>query len=97
MENEKLTITWFEKTAHKITLAAVANEVVDEAQQELFDKVLRRFPADKIKHIDVRELKMPQPMVQILVQLENLNADELLYIYHKKVPVYLLSELKKRA
>ncbi|SMD01654.1 DUF2249 domain-containing protein [Pedobacter nyackensis] len=93
---EKLIITWFEKTAHKISLTALPAEVHDEAQQGLFDKVLSRFPAHKIKYIDVRELEMPQPMIQILAQLEKMNADELLYIYHKKVPIYLLSELNRR-
>ena len=93
---EKLAITWFEKTVDKIAFAALPAKPHDEAQQGLFDKILSRFPADKIKYIDVRELKMPQPMIQILVQLENLNADELLYIYHKKVPVYLLSELNRK-
>lgn len=94
--SEKLIITWFEKTADKIELAALPTEPHDEAPQELFNKVFSRFPANKIKYIDVRELKMPQPMVQILAQLEKLNVDELLYIYHKKVPVYLLSELNRK-
>lgn len=94
--SEKLIITWFEKTADKIELAALSAEPHDEVQQELFNKVLCRFPPNKIRYTDVRELKIPQPMIQILAQLENLNADELLYIYHKKVPVYLLSELKRK-
>lgn len=94
--SDKLIITWFEKTADKIALTGLPTEAHDEAQQGAFDKILSRFPADKIKYIDVRELKMPQPMVQILARIENLNAGELLYIYHKKVPVYLLSELNRK-
>ncbi|HEY1024744.1 MAG TPA: DUF2249 domain-containing protein [Sphingobacteriaceae bacterium] len=43
--------------------------------------------------IDVRLLEMPLPMQTILKELKDLPQDKALYVYHKKVPVYLLDEL----
>lgn len=94
--NEKIIITWFEKTVHEIASARLSDEPDDAAQLESFDIALSRFPIDKIKYIDVRDLEMPQPMLRILALTENLKADELLYVYHKKLPVFLLQELNKQ-
>ncbi len=60
-----------------------------------FEKTLTRF-GGKVKRIDVRHLEMPQPMVTILGELENLSADEALYVVHKRVPQFLLPQLKER-
>lgn len=51
---------------------------------------------DRFKEIDVRDLEMPLPMVTILNELEDLPADQALYVHHKKVPQYLLPELEDR-
>jgi hypothetical protein len=39
---------------------------------------------------------MPLPMVTILSELEKLPEHKALFVLHKKVPVYLLPELKDR-
>jgi hypothetical protein len=39
---------------------------------------------------------MPQPMLRIIANLEELAVDELLYVHHKKLPVFLIPELTKR-
>lgn len=91
--NDELIITWFEKTAQESTAIDEPQEI---AQQHTFNKVFNQFQPDKIKYIDVRKLEMPQPLLRIMEQIENLNADELLYVYHKKTPVFLLPELRKK-
>lgn len=60
-----------------------------------FDKVLNDY-ADSMQQIDVRSLPMPQPMMTILSRLETLDVNEALFVYHKKVPVFLLEELRNR-
>lgn len=50
----------------------------------------------KIKTIDVRHLEMPEPMVTILEEIENLVNDHALFVHHKKVPQFLLPELEER-
>lgn len=62
----------------------------DEASfKELYDA----YPKDKIREIDVRHLEMPMPMRTILGELETLPKDWILYVNHKRVPLYLLEEL----
>ena len=46
--------------------------------------------------IDVRHLEMPEPMVTILNALTTLPENHLLFVHHKKVPQFLLPELKSR-
>lgn len=58
-------------------------------------EIMRRF-AGKLVEVDVRHLEMPGPMMTILETLETMPKDKALYVYHKKVPVFLISELKDR-
>jgi len=60
-----------------------------------WDKILDRFK-EKFITIDVRKLEMPLPMHTILDALENLPAGKALYVYHKRIPVFLLPELEER-
>lgn len=64
--------------------------------RKVFDLVLSRFDPQKITYIDVCHLEMPQPMLLIIEHIEKLSSDDVLYIYHKKVPVFLLPELDKK-
>lgn len=48
------------------------------------------------KEIDVRELEMPLPMINILDELEKLEEHQALFVHHKRVPQYLLSELDEK-
>lgn len=63
-------------------------KMVDEQE---FDEVCARF--EKVKEIDVRDLQAPGPMETILGILPDLEAGELLYVNHKRVPLYLLEEI----
>ncbi|HRO41571.1 MAG TPA: DUF2249 domain-containing protein [Flavipsychrobacter sp.] len=60
-----------------------------------FETILTRYQG-KMQEIDVRALPMPQPMMTILKAIETLDADKALFVYHKKVPLFLLPELKDR-
>jgi len=57
--------------------------------------LLTRY-TDKLVEIDVRTLEMPMPMMTILENLEALPPSKALYVHHKRVPVFLLTELKDR-
>lgn len=67
------------------------NVIFDDAGS--FEAVHQRFPREKIQEADVRHLEMPQPMHTILHELKTLPRDHMLYVHHKRVPVYLLEEL----
>jgi uncharacterized protein (DUF2249 family) len=51
---------------------------------------------DHIQKVDVRHLEMPQPMHTILEALDHLSSGTALYVYHKRIPVFLLPELVQR-
>lgn len=60
-----------------------------------WESLLKRY-ANKLVKIDVRHLEMPMPMMTILENLETLPPVNALYVHHKRVPVFLLNELKDR-
>jgi uncharacterized protein (DUF2249 family) len=51
---------------------------------------------NKTQIVDVRELDMPLPMVKILEALEELKPNNALFVFHKKVPVFLIPELHEK-
>lgn len=63
---------------------------------ERFTEIKKRFANEKIKEIDVRHLEMPMPMQTILGELSALKTDEVLYVNHKRIPIYLLEELAEQ-
>jgi uncharacterized protein (DUF2249 family) len=60
-----------------------------------WEEIIKRFE-NKMEVIDVRMMEMPKPMLTILGALENLADDTALFVYHKRIPVFLLPELKER-
>jgi uncharacterized protein (DUF2249 family) len=70
-------------------------ELPENAPELGFDDLERKF-AGKMIELDVRHLEMPMPMVSILESIENLDNDHALYVHHKRLPQYLLPELKQR-
>lgn len=87
---EDLVETYFHKKntgdTEITTQAAVFND---------WETVLQGF-GEKIQKIDVRHLEMPQPMLTILDALDHIPSDTALYVYHKRIPVFLLPELLER-
>lgn len=68
---------------------------VVKSDSESFQQKLASFGAKK-RVIDVRHLEMPEPMVNILTELEKLPDDHVLFVEHKKIPQFLLPELQSR-
>lgn len=60
-----------------------------------WDEMIQHY-SNKLQTIDVRALEMPLPMLTILDSLEKLPSDYALYVYHKRIPVFLLPELAEK-
>lgn len=60
-----------------------------------WEELLARFQND-LRTVDVRHLEMPLPMHTILEALDSLPADKALFVHHKRIPVFLLPELRER-
>lgn len=86
------TETWFYKEDGSQGEISLDANAMDEAKQG-FEEMLAKY-GDNIIEIDVRNLQMPLPMQTILATLEDLPADKALYVNHKRVPMFLLPELK---
>jgi uncharacterized protein (DUF2249 family) len=88
--SENLVNTYFHKTTS-------ANENIAGGTQSSgdWDNILLQFNNNLVT-IDVRHLQMPQPMHTILDTLETLPDDKALFVYHKRIPVFLLPELAER-
>lgn len=72
---------------------AVGEEVSASGDWEM---MLKQYENNLVE-IDVRHLEMPMPMMTILENLETLPEEKALYVHHKRIPVFLLTELKERA
>ena len=88
--DDQLVETYFYK---KGNAAVEINETENIA--EGWDEFMQKFK-DKMQTIDVRELEMPGPMLTILDALEKLPSETALFVYHKRIPVFLLPELRDR-
>ncbi len=88
---DNLVYTYFYKTSQapytaNLTKTDTAGNWEDKLQQY----------AGKMETIDVRLMEMPQPMLTILEALKNLPPEKALFVYHKRIPVFLLPELADR-
>jgi uncharacterized protein (DUF2249 family) len=89
-------ITYFNKSAiatEEISGMPLTEPAGDDKQ---FDLLLAGFFPDHISYLDVRNLEMPKPMLTILERTLHLTGGSALFVYHKKIPVYLLPELEKQ-
>lgn len=67
----------------------------EENISEGWDELLKNFEG-KLENVDVRHLEMPQPMMTVLEAIGKLPEDKALFVYHKRIPVFLLPELRER-
>lgn len=87
--------TWFLKRPQARSAAShPAGPGVRMDSAETFAAAVSAFLEEQIRRIDVRALPAPGPMQAILRELASLPAGQALYVYHKKVPVYLLEEIQ---
>lgn len=89
--SNELVETYFYKKMDQPTIEAKVKEGANSG----WDGVMQRF-IDKLVTVDVRELEMPLPMHTILSELDKLPDDCALFVYHKRIPVFLLPELSDR-
>lgn len=89
--NTELVNTYF----YKATPQAFVAETVKPSTSAGWNEILQRF-SGKLVTVDVRQLEMPLPMHTILEALETLPAEKALFVYHKRIPVFLLPELQER-
>jgi uncharacterized protein (DUF2249 family) len=90
--DDNLVETYFyKKHSYPIDHPQPANQPVDDG----WDSILEKFK-DNIQSIDVRQLEMPLPMITILAALDDLPPATALFVYHKRIPVFLLPELATR-
>ncbi len=87
--DENTVFTYFHNTSTKVLKTEPSKQEVG------WDEKLAEY-SQQLTTIDVRELEMPLPMLTILDELEKLPKEKALYVYHKRIPVFLLPELKER-
>jgi uncharacterized protein (DUF2249 family) len=92
--NEDLTETYFYR-ADTNGHAPVEVPVSATGGNNDWDELIDQFK-DDLEQIDVRHLEMPGPMMTILETLEKLQPGKALYVHHKRIPVFLLTELRDR-
>jgi uncharacterized protein (DUF2249 family) len=90
--NKQLVETYF----YKVTTSVQIDSTIELPSSKSWNKTLQKFTGN-IKYIDVRQLEMPLPMITIMEALQTLAPDELLFVYHKRIPVFLLPELTDRS
>ncbi|HEY8784159.1 MAG TPA: DUF2249 domain-containing protein [Mucilaginibacter sp.] len=93
MVEDHLVETYFFRKADFAEEAVTAKpkETLSKDWDEVFE-----ICKNKLITIDVRALEMPQPMIAILDSLGQLTVGDALFVYHKRIPVYLLPELAER-
>ena len=89
--SEHLTETYFYKNTESLPTEIL---LTPEVSKDWNEKLLEF--KNHIQTIDVRMLEMPLPMLKILDALNNLPAETALFVYHKRIPVFLLPELADR-
>src|SRR6185437_11262828 len=88
--DDQLIETYFYKTGDE-----TLNIDEEENSSDSWDELEKKFEG-KMQPVDVRQLEMPQPMMTILDSIEKLPKGNALFVYHKRIPVFLLPELKER-
>jgi len=82
--------TYFYRRAERSPVNLAHPPALDE-----WDGAMERFAGKQVV-ADVRRLEMPLPMLTILDKLKDLPAEHALFVHHKRIPVFLLPELKER-
>lgn len=89
--SDDLVNTYFYKKS--VTPVLVEQQETDYSKG--WDEVLNRFK-NQLENIDVRALEMPLPMHTIMEALLTLPKEKALFVYHKRIPVFLLPELEEQ-
>lgn len=91
--NEYHTFFFKQEKVHSKEKTAQISQIYNE-DEETFLHHKNKYQPDQIREIDVRHLEMPEPMHAILAALAELPKEHVLFVNHKRVPIYLLEELE---
>ena len=94
--NEGLVHTYFRKPVLSVESENPPQFELGQPKDLGFDYWAARWEG-RFRHLDVRPLPMPQPMVEILSQLQTLPSGQALWVTHRKVPELLFGELRQVA
>ncbi len=98
-KEDKLFLTYFLKKNSSLESEATEinkkNDTLEFHSKDSFKTILAGFSETQIKKLDVRHLEMPLPMQTILQELAVLKGEEILWVQHKRIPIYLLEEIKE--
>lgn len=88
--NEDLINTYFYKPSG---VDAIKAEIKNDPDS--WENMVQKYDG-RLTTVKVDKLEPPLPMLTILDELDKLPEDKALYVYHKRIPVFLLPELKDR-
>lgn len=74
-------------------VASDIKSLYTELSEDDFQAKLTQFSGELVE-LDVRNLEMPQPMMKILETIEEIEGDQGINVQHKRIPQFLLPELK---
>ena len=96
IDDEGVYHTYF-KAGEKVEASSNDNpeELYQKVSTEEYEKLLADFPGEIIT-LDVRMLEMPGPMIAVLEAVENLQDNQAIKVFHKKIPQHLLPELQPK-
>lgn len=94
-QEEGGVVTYFKKDPEGKRTGIVIHAAEPASDTAAFESIASRY-AGQMRSLDVRNLDMPQPMIQILDSLQRLPDGEALFVHHRKLPVYLLPHLQER-
>lgn len=89
--NVNLIQTYF----YRVKEASATGDLSMEAKSSGWEVILQQY-SNRLQTVDVRQLQMPLPMMTILEALDQLPDGNALFVYHKRIPVFLLPELAER-
>ncbi|MBK8140345.1 MAG: DUF2249 domain-containing protein [Chitinophagaceae bacterium] len=89
--NENLIQTYF----YRVKETSPTGDLSMNVKSSGWEEVLQRY-SNRLQTVDVRQLQMPLPMMTILEAVDKLPEGNALFVYHKRIPVFLLPELAER-
>lgn len=89
VDDQEIDTYFFKKNEREVQIPT------EDTNAQDWDALLKKFE-NQIVTIDVRDLEMPGPMMKILSTLDELPDHHALFVYHKRIPVFLLPELREK-
>lgn len=92
---DKISTEQIDTYFYKKEQLPISGNTIEKQEYGNWEYWMQKFENNMV-FVDVRELEMPMPMMVILENLETLPTDKALFVHHKRIPVFLLTELQER-